>query len=236
MAASNNFLVVFTDNNILTFNRSLYEKKYNQWNDKLIVDISFCSPDMGFILLTESKVFKFSARHHEHIHLSNIRPHEGNIFSNCTSNRQSLLISYKIPGTSIDEVDTSTWQLKKRWKSPDTCRYDEYINCLRYSSDLSAIDITIYSKPTIRFELRDSNMNTLRSVFVCETGCCGFTALPQSRWLLSNGHFLHIIDQNGTLTKIERQNTVGAYNDAGNVAFFADGIIVIRSQKTLYFY
>ncbi|CAF1253088.1 unnamed protein product [Rotaria sordida] len=236
MAASSNFLVVFTDNNISTFHRSLSEKKYNKWNDGLIIDISFCSPNIGFILLTESKIFKFSARNHNHIHLANIQPYEDNIFSHCTSNGQSLLISYKIPGTPIDEIHTSTWKLKKRWKSSDICKCDEYINCLRYSSDLSVIGITLYSKPRMRFELHDSNMNTLRSVSIGEIGCCGFTAIPQSSWLLSDGHFLYIIDENCTLTKIERQNTHGTYNDAGNVAVFADGIVVIRSQRALYFY
>ncbi|CAF1633446.1 unnamed protein product, partial [Rotaria magnacalcarata] len=236
MAASNNFLVVFTDNDISMFNVHFCEKKYNKWNDGSIVDICFCSSDIGFVLLTVSNVFIFSARNHNHINVATIQPFEDKTFSNCTSNGKSLLISYRIPGTPIDEIDTSTWKLKKRWKSPNICNCDEYISRLRYSLDFSEIGIIVYLRPRIRFQLCDSNMNTLRSMSVGDTGCCGFTAMPQSSWLLSDGHFLYVIDRNGTLSRIERQNPHGAYYDTGNVAFFPDKTVVIRSPKALSFY
>ncbi|CAF2084146.1 unnamed protein product [Rotaria magnacalcarata] len=163
MAASNNFLVVFTDNDISMFNVHFCEKKYNKWNDGSIVDICFCSSDIGFVLLTVSNVFIFSARNHNHINVATIQPFEDKTFSNCTSNGKSLLISYRIPGTPIDEIDTSTWKLKKRWKSPNICNCDEYISRLRYSLDFSEIGIIVYLRPRIRFQLCDSNMNTLRT-------------------------------------------------------------------------
>ncbi|CAF1314124.1 unnamed protein product [Didymodactylos carnosus] len=235
MAGSRNFLVVFNETDISTFDNRLNERKH-KWINEEIVDICFASPNIGFILLTETRVFVFSARNQEHECLTAIQKMEDYKFSTCTSNQQSLLLAYKRPGTPIDEWHIDSWKRVTRYRSPDTCTNDEYINCLRYGSDLSKLGMTIYGSHRIRFELRDSKMNCLQRIPVCETGCCGFISMPGAKWLLSDGHFLYVITEDGSVEIIERQSVDAAYNDTGNVTVFADTFIVLRSRKALYFY
>ena len=107
---------------------------------------------------------------------------------------------------------------------------------MRCSSDLNSLGMTLYSRPTLRFELRNSTMDILQRVIIGDTGCCGLTALPRLNWLISDGHFLYIIDQNSLLTKVEHQSKNGIYYGAGNVASFAEQTVVLRSYNVLYFY
>ncbi|CAF1160928.1 unnamed protein product [Rotaria sordida] len=58
-------------------------------------------------LTDPTRMKPINARNYNHLHLSNIQRYEGNIFSHCTSNGQSLFITYKIPEQSSSLISNN---------------------------------------------------------------------------------------------------------------------------------
>ncbi len=130
--------------------------------------------------------------------------------------------------------------MQQRWLTPITCRANEEITCIQFSSNeqlaLTIQDENIPNNRQFRIEIRDLNLNILHSLPLhTDVGIFSrMTPLPDGFWAVVNvdGHHVFIVDEHGNLIdKIDCKR-----GQLHNIALIGEEIAVIRAADKLLFY
>jgi hypothetical protein len=140
----------------------------------------------------------------------------------------------------IDLYQISSWDLKKRWFSPETCMAKEFITCIRISSNeqlaLSIRDENDPINPQFRFELRDINLNSLHKFSFCTTSgiFSRMTPLPDAHWTVLNVDTNHVFILNDSGKLIDKIDC--HHEKLCNITLIGKSTVVIRADNKLFFY
>ncbi|CAF4582706.1 unnamed protein product, partial [Rotaria socialis] len=148
--------------------------------------------------------------------------------------------SYWCQESAVEWIQISSWILQKRWLSPVTCRANEFITCIQLNSnDQLAFSIQDENNPLnrqCRFELRDLDLNTLRTISLDTISgiFSRMTPLPDGYWALLNvdNNLVFLLDEQCVV--IDKIDPL--HGSLSNIALIGRHTIVIRAVKKLIFY
>lgn len=157
----------------------------------------------------------------------------------CTCSDTSLFLSAYTCATSIAEYHLlPSIEVTREWKTPVTCKGDEWVNDMKYCNGSMALLIMNTSKNTVFIELRSSN--TLDQLWSCPTDCKNLQnkafhccLLTNHEWLImgpDSDHLVHI-------TKDGKMKPSNVYKPSPNCAtMFGLNTIAISTTKGLNFH
>lgn len=157
-------------------------------------------------------------------------------FNSCTCSDTSLYLTFGNYGSPILEYRLlPSMELIKQWKSPDTCRKDEYISCIRYNNEKLGLSIRKYSEKNLIFELRsvyafDRLWSIQIDIGLDSYRCCLFN---NNDWLLTstNSSYILHITKDGKMKRSYNYNT-----KPSNTTLFGRNILAILTENKINFH
>ncbi|UJR24583.1 hypothetical protein I4U23_005958 [Adineta vaga] len=236
LASNEQYLLIYRMQNLYLINRELTPVKQVSWSYGRIWDMCWSSTLNRFIIMAHYKVFLLDTN------TMSIEPIETIFRRNwwsCTCSNTSLYLSTYEHSSSIMEFRLQpSIQFVKEWKSPLTCKRDEFIKDIIYNNE--TIALTIFNKKSFRkrFELRSiRKFDYLWSLELDIHGECHNTlrccSLPDNQWLVAdfdNQRLFHIRND-GKLKTIYPYSTASWY-----INLFTQNILVIATQKSINFH
>ncbi|CAF1395110.1 unnamed protein product [Rotaria magnacalcarata] len=209
-------------------------------HDVVIRDIQWNHDLRQFFILLDKKLILFDPVTRLFQEITRITPYQTNSFRRCTCRNDRLFISYWCQESAVEWIQISSWILQKRWLSPVTCRANEFITCIQLNSnDQLAFSIQDENNPLnrqCRFELRDLDLNTLRTISLDTISgiFSRMTPLPDGYWALLNvdNNLVFFLDEQCVV--IDKVDPL--HGSLRNIALIGRHTIVIRAVKKLIFY
>ncbi|CAF4814897.1 unnamed protein product, partial [Rotaria socialis] len=195
MGASDEYLLAqeFENKQLTLFDRHGRRGISMIWHhDVVIRDIQWYHDLRQFFILLDKKLILFDPVTRLFQEITRIAPYQTNSFRRCTCRNDRLFISYWCQESAVEWIQISSWTLPKRRLSPVTCRANEFITCIQLNSnDQLAFSIQDENNPLnrqCRFELRDLDLNTLRTISLDTVSgvFSRMTSLPDGYWALLN--------------------------------------------------
>ena len=216
IAANEEYILISRSSKLCLVNQQMEIEKEIKWKYDNIHDMFFSSSLSLFFIVTSEYLFYLDANT---MNLTNYSINIKNIIKGelyCgTSSNESLYLSTNSISSSIYQYKIfPSIQLSKEWKSPFSCRNEEYIEDLR--SNISFLSIICVTPKTNQTNLELRSIKTfekqwiypITSASLMDTiRCC---SLIQNQWLIidaMNSRLLHI-DENGKLIKQENSNSL----------------------------
>jgi len=214
IATNQEYILICQASKLCLLNRQMKIDKEIRWSYDQIYDMFFSTTLHRFIILTLEDIFNLDEKTMtlEKYSFPNKNTIKGKWFCG-TSHCENLFLSTKDSGSSIYEYKMFPFiQFSKEWKSPVSCKKDEYIYDLRSNNSYLAIVILNNKKNETRLEVRSPTTFEQQWIFPItlasspyRSRCC---PLLQNQWLVidaMNSSLLHI-DANGTLIKQDKYN------------------------------
>ncbi|CAF3021027.1 unnamed protein product [Rotaria sp. Silwood2] len=238
MASNDRVLLIDQYPNISLLDRDLKIVKQSSWSYGFIRSMCWSSVLSSFIVINNEKeifLIKDNSLLIEHIQID-----EEQYWWSCGCSDTSIFLTNAIMGTNIFEFNIlSPFKLVKRWKSPLSCKKNEYIDDIAYNNGTLALVIKVSSNNTVLFELRSSTtldrvwslpLDVKRNWFQQTIRCC---SLKYDEWLVIEGNtslIFHIL-KNG------KMKAMGKYKPLPvNAVLFGSNILAIRTKMNVFFY
>ncbi|CAF1359457.1 unnamed protein product [Adineta ricciae] len=236
LASNEQYLLIYRMQNLCLIDRELTLVKQVSWSHNRIWDTCWSSTLNCFIILAHYEVYLLNI---DNMSIERVETVFRRNWWSCTCSESSLFLSTYEHSSSIMEFCLQpSIEFIKEWKSPLTCRKDEFIKDIVYNNQ--TIAITIFNKKTFRkrFELKSlRKFDLLWSLDLDIRGECHNTlrccSLPDNQWLLTdfdNQRLFHIRND-GKLKTIYPYPTTPWY-----INLFTSNILVISTQTSVNFH
>ncbi len=217
LASNDQFLLIHKSPDLCLLNRQLSIVKQTLWPHNVIWNMCWSSTLNQFIVVEENNIFLVDPNT---MLIENLKITDKQKWLSCAISDQFLFVSTKQWGSEIGKYRLlPSISLVRKWKSPDTCAIDEFIDDIVYNNNNLLLIITNNSKTTVRVELRSSE--TFNRIWILpleiiynqnKTFCC--CSLNNDQWLMTdyeNQRLLHITKngkQKTTITYIKTPHQV----------------------------
>lgn len=233
-ASNNQLLLIHQQSSLSLIDQNFQIIKKLPWHFGSIRDICWLTPLNRFIIITESHGICFVQENT--ISFENEKIFEKEIFSSCTCSDTSLYLTCDNASSSIAEYRLlPSIKLIKQWKSPDICKKNESIICIRYDNEKFGLILRKYPEKTLTFELRSIyNFDRIWLIQLNPNSesyrCC---ILNDHDWLFTNtnsSHILHIT-KDGKMKKSFNYN-----NKIFDASLFGQNLLAILTENTINFH
>ncbi|CAF4269589.1 unnamed protein product, partial [Rotaria sp. Silwood2] len=198
LTSNDKFILIYIAPNLILIDKQLNIVKQILWPYQTISNMCWSSTLDRFLIIEKSKIYLVDD---QIMSIKNLRMTEKRIWFSCTCSDTSLFLSLDEISSSIIEFNLlPSIKLVNEWKSPYTCKNDEYIDNIVYNNSKLALMITNRFEKSARMELRSSK--TLERIWslqldtVCYQNkvfrCC---SINFNEWLVAdyqNRRLLHI--------------------------------------------
>lgn len=212
LASSDQFLLIHQSPNLCLLNRQLSIVRQTLWPHHVIWNMCWSSALNQFIIVEENNIFLVNPNT---MSIENLETIEKQKWLSCTTSDQYLFLSSKQWGSEIVKYRLlPSVSLIQKWKSPDTCQRDEFIDDIVYNNGNVLLIITNQLKTTVRIELRSSE--TFDCIWILlldilckqnKTFCC--CSLNNDEWLMTDYETRRLIH----ITKNGQQKSAITYSE-----------------------
>ncbi|CAF4758878.1 unnamed protein product [Rotaria sp. Silwood1] len=158
-AANNENLLIYESDYLNLLNRDLVPIQQIPWRYGHIYDMSWSATLTNFIIITDKKIVYLINESSLSLKVIQSIPQEKWWSSTC-SDKSLFLSTYGTDANIFQFNLLSSFELIKRWRSPDTCREYESIHDINYANETLALIITDSSTKIARLEVRSSTTLT----------------------------------------------------------------------------
>ena len=236
LATNNQFMLIHLPPSLMLIDKQFKIIEQLQWPYDKIWNMCWSPPLDRFVVIEKNNIHLVD----DHtMAIENLQIIERRKWFACTSSDTSLFLSTDDRSLSIIEFDLKpSIRLVKEWKSPYTCRKDEYIDDMVYNKSTLALIITNKLEKSMRMELRLSETLERMWSFRLDISydqnkpfrCC---SINSKEWLLADyqrRRLLHV-------TKDGDLKTMITYNATpSHVALFGSSILAIARKNGINFH
>lgn len=235
--SSNQRNILILNNQYLNLiNRDLTKVEQIEWNDGIVLDMSFHPKLNSFVLLTDKRtIYQLGDNP---IRLTRIQTIPCEKWRCCSCSDDYLYLSTYGPDTYLVQYNVSpSFDRIQYWRSPSTCQSHQTIIDLKSTKETILLLIMDTIKRELYFQIRSSTDLTLvcdslidisRNRYQPNVHCCLFKR-QQYLILIENSSRIYHISKYGTLISI--------YNYQPNVfnaVLINSNILAIRTEKKLF--
>ncbi|CAF3824475.1 unnamed protein product [Rotaria sp. Silwood1] len=238
LASNKHFLLLGQYPNLCLFNKELTLLKQFPWEYDRISDICWSSTINSFIIITNKNgVFLINENLTS---IKSIQTIEKSQWMSCTCSNASLYLITNESTSDIFQFNLlSSFHFIKRWKSPQTCNYDELIYTIAYNNETLALIIREKDDKSKRIELRSSStLDKLWSLSFDTMYRLGrrlyrLCSLKYDEWLViddTTSHIVHVSNDGKIKARRSYKPTVH------NAVLFGSNMLAMRTKTCLNFY
>lgn len=235
-ATNNQNLFVYEYDFLNLYNQDLINTQKLQWRNGNIYDICWSTILNSFIVITDKRTLYAINENTLTFRIIHEIPQEKWWSSTCSD--KYLFLSTCGTDANIYLFNLSaSFELVKRWRSPDTCKQYESIHDIEYANESLAIVVADSSSKAARLELRSSKTLTPFWSFTININhisyqpsihCC---QIKYSEWLvvIENTPNIFHISKDGKLKRIFTYEPL-----PWNILRFTSSILAIRTENHLF--
>ena len=229
-------ILVYNNRYLNLINRDLTTVEQIQWNDGIVLDLSFHPKLNLFILLTDKRtIYQIKDNPFKFNRIQTI-PEEK--WRCCTCSDEHFYLSTYGPDTYLVQYNVHpSFERIQYWRSPSTCKSHESIIDIKSNKDTLTLLIMDSINRTVRLELRSSN--DLNILWICSIDisrnryqptlhCCLYKH-QQYLIITENSSNIHHISKYGTLISIYNYQP-----KIFNAVLINSNILAIRSENKIF--
>ncbi|CAF2865882.1 unnamed protein product [Rotaria sp. Silwood2] len=235
-AANNQNILICESDYLNLLNSDLISIQRIPWKYGHIYDMSWSATLTNFIIITDKRIVYLINESSLAFTVIQAIPQEKWWSSTC-SYKSLFLSTYGTDANIVQFNLLSSFELIKRWRSPDTCKEHELIHDINYSNETLALIIADSSTKTARLELRSSttltqfwsfSLNINHISYQPSIHCC---EIKYNEWIviIENTSNIFHISKDGKLKRIFTYQP-----SPWNALLFATNILAIRTENNLF--